>query len=607
MVWFPSMITKTIFSPKAPLMCLLDRCHYIKSFKEIHALLVTCGIFQDRFVQTKVIDFFGRSGNFQYAYDLLYQIQLQCPFTCFPFNSLIAAYAGSSKMPHLAILVFKRLLADGFAPDMYTFPVVLKSCAKFIGVGEGKQVHGVVVKMGFLCDLYVQNALVHVYSVCSECEDASKLFNEMPVRDVVSWTGLISGCVRGGSFCEAVNWFLKMDVEPNAATLVSVLVACGRLGDWKMGKGMHGMICKREFELDLVVGNALIDMYVKCQCLDDAKHVFDQIPRRDVMAWTSMISGLVQCKRPKEALELFHIMQASGVEPDKVVLATVLSACASLGALDYGRWIHEYIKRWGIESDTHIGTAMVDMYAKCGCLDTALQTFHGMHNKNIYSWNALLGGLAMHGHGKEALNHFTQMVKIGIRPNEVTFLAILSACCHSGLVEEGHRYFDHMTRVYNLAPKIEHYGCMVDLLGRAGLLDEAQDLIRAMPMEPDVLIWGAMLSACKAHGDVKLSQQILRNLLELQSHDSGVYVLLSNIYATNDRWEDATRLRSLMKVKGIRKAPGSSVVEVNGQTHEFLAGDSDHSQLGEIHLMLNTLMKPANLERYASEDSGKLP
>ncbi|XXG41760.1 hypothetical protein AAC387_Pa01g2160 [Persea americana] len=429
------MITKTIFSPKAPLMCLLDRCHYIKSFKEIHALLVTCGIFQDRFVQTKVIDFFG---------SLCWQQQDASPGN--------------------------------------------------FGVGEGKQVHGVVVKMGFLCDLYVQNALVHVYSVCSECEDASKLFNEMPVRDVVSWTGLISGCVRGGSFCEAVNWFLKMDVEPNAATLVSVLVACGRLGDWKMGKGMHGMICKREFELDLVVGNALIDMYVKCQCLDDAKHVFDQIPRRDVMAWTSMISGLVQCKRPKEALELFHIMQASGVEPDKVVLATVLSACASLGALDYGRWIHEYIKRWGIESDTHIGTAMVDMYAKCGCLDTALQTFHGMHNKNIYSWNALLG-------------------------------------------------------------------------------------------------------------DVKLSQQILRNLLELQSHDSGVYVLLSNIYATNDRWEDATRLRSLMKVKGIRKAPGSSVVEVNGQTHEFLAGDSDHSQLGEIHLMLNTLMKPANLERYASEDS----
>lgn len=366
-----------------------------------------------------------------------------------------------------------------------------------------------------------------------------------------------------------------------------------------MGEGIHGVVCKQEFELNSVVGNALMDMYVKCECLEAAKRVFDEIPQRDIMSWTSMISGLVRCKRPKEALELFRIMQVSGVEPDKVVLATVLSACASLGALDYGRWVHEYIERRGIESDAHIGTAMVDMYAKCGCLDTALQTFHGMHNKNVYSWNALLGGLAMHGRGEEALDHFTQMVKAGMRPNEVTFLAVFSACCHSGLVEEGRRYFDDMTGVYNLAPKIEHYGCMVDLLGRAGLLREALDLVRAMPMQPDVLIWGAMLSACKAHGDVKLSRQILGNLLELRSHDSGVYVLLSNIFATNDRWEDATRLRRLMKAKGIRKAPGSSVVEVNGQTHEFLAGDSDHSQHGEIYVVLDILMKAVHLEGYA--------
>ncbi|OVA11077.1 Pentatricopeptide repeat [Macleaya cordata] len=456
--------------------------------------------------------------------------------------------------------------------------------------------------MGILSpfDLHVQNSLLHLYSVCGECVDATKLFDEMLLKDVVSWTGLVSGYVKAGLFSQALVFFSKMDVEPNIATLVSVFVACGRLGNVCMGMGLHGLMFKHDFGENLAVGNAVMDMYVKCKFLDEATQVFDELgDGRDAVSWTCIISGLVQCERPKEALEFFNAMQVSGVEPDKVTLASVLGACASLGAIDQGRWVHEYIERKEIEWDDHIGTTLVDMYAKCGCIELALSSFKRPRKKNnISTWNALLGGLAMHGNGKEALDHFEEMIKSGARPNEVTFLAILSACCHSGLVDEGRRQFSRMKTDYDLNPRIEHYGCMVDLLGRAGLLNEAEELIRNMPMAPDVLIWGALLSACKAYGDVDMSQKIQGHLVEMEEesdhhHDSGVYVMLSNIYATNDRWEEVTRIRRLMKKKGIKKSPGSSVIEVDGKAHEFLVGDdvNQHPQQEEIHLVLNMLAK----------------
>ncbi|PIA29178.1 hypothetical protein AQUCO_06200042v1 [Aquilegia coerulea] len=540
---------------------LLHECNCLRSFKQIHAQLITYNIIfgdNQHLLSKKAIHFLKDSSDIEYACNFFSRIY---PSTnsSFPINSLLASYA-DSKTPQTAILAYKFLVRDGFSPDMYTFPVILKSCCKLLRIRESKQFHGVVIKLGFLFDLYVQNGLIHSYSCCGESDDARLLFDEMTVKDVVSWTSLISGLVRAASFEQALVVYSNMDVEPNVGTLVSALVACGRTQSHGMGKGIHGSIFKRGFDLGLVTGNALIDMYVKCMCLDEAKKVFSELPERDNISWTCIISGLVQCKHPKEALDVFHAMQLSGVEPDKVTLSSVLSACASLGAMDYGRWIHLYIDQHKIEWDAHIGTSMVDMYAKCGSIEMALCVFRQMHHRNIFSWNAMLGGLAMHGHGAEALDHFGQMLKFGIRPNEVTFLAVLTACCHNGLVDEGRRQFHHMVHIYNISPKIEHYGCMVDLLCRSGLLDEAQKIIKSMPMPPDVLIWGALLSACKAHGDVETSRNILSHLFELKSDDSGVYVLLSNIFAGSDRWEDAEMIRRLMKEKGIKKFPGSSVI-----------------------------------------------
>jgi pentatricopeptide repeat protein len=590
-------MSKIKHSLKWVLLDSIQRCKKLKIFKKIHAQLITSGVVSNDFVVNRVVEFFAKGPNFvDYACDFLSEYDWKV--SSFPFNALVSGYAIGDR-PKTAFLVYRRIVKDGFLPDMFTFPAVLKSCAKFVGIGEGRQVHGVIIKMGFVCNIYVENSLVHFYSVCKRFGDASRVFDEMLVRDVVSWTGVISGYVRAGLFDEAVGLFLRMDVEPNAATFVSVLVACGRKGYLSVGKGIHGLSFKSAFGVGLEVSNALIDMYVKCGCLPGAKQVFDELAEKDIVSWTSIISGLVQCNCPKEALELFQDMQSSGIEPDGIILTSVLSACARLGALDYGRWVHEHIDRKAIKWDIQIGTAMVDMYAKCGCIEMSMQIFNGMPHKNVLTWNALLNGLAMHGHAYKVLELFEEMVRVGMRPNEVTFLAILTACCHCGLVNEGRQYFNWMKgQQYNLPPRLEHYGCMVDLLCRARLLDEALELTKAMPMSPDVRIMGALLSACKENGNTELPQEILDRFVELDSHDSGVYVLLSNIHAINQRWDDVTRIRRLMKEKGIKKPPGSTVIELDGKAHEFIVGDTRHPQDKRIRLLLKILSDQIFLEEH---------
>lgn len=582
-------------SLKLRLLNSIRRCNTVRTLKQIHAQLIYSSLLHDEFLISKVAELFGKHVGFvEYAFNFVNQTGLDVG--TLPSNTLIAAYA-SSVTPKAAFLIYGRMVRIGFVPDMYTFPVVMKACTKFLGIREGEQVHALAVKMGFSFDLYVQNSLLHFYSVCARWCDAGRVFDEMLVRDVVSWTGLISGYVRTGLFDEAITLFIKMDEVPNAATFVSVFVACGRMGYLSIGKGVHGLVYKRAFGIGLVVGNALMDMYVKCEYLCEARKLFYELPERDIVSWTTIISGLVQCKRPKDSLELFYNMQVAGVKPDRIILTSILSACASLGALDYGQWVQEYIERQGIEWDIHIGTALVDMYAKCGCIDMALHIFDGMPHRNIFTWNALLGGLAMHGHGQDVLKHFELMTRAGVRPNEVTFLAILTACSHSGLVVEGRGYFYQMvSEPFNFSPRLEHYGCMVDMLCRAGLLDEAHEFIRTMPLQPDVLIWGALLSACKAYGNIELSEEILNHFLELESQDSGVYVLLSNIYAANESWDDVKRVRRLMKDRDIRKFPGSSVIEVDGKAHEFLVGDASHPRNEDIHVLLNILSIQIYLE-----------
>ncbi|KAK7391112.1 hypothetical protein VNO78_19484 [Psophocarpus tetragonolobus] len=590
-------MNKGVRSLKWLLLDLIHKCNDLGSFKQIHAHLLTSALVADDLVVTKAANFLGKHVT-DVHYPCNFLKQFDWSLSSFPCNLLISGYA-SGHLPWLAVLIYRWTVRNGFVPDVYTFPAVLKSCTKFSGIAEVRQFHSVVVKTGLWCDIYVQNTLVHVYSICGDTVGAGKVFDDMLVRDVVSWTGLISGYVKAGLFNEAIALFLRMDVKPNVATFVSILSACGKLGCLNSGKGIHGLVYKCLYEEELVVCNAVLDMYMKCESVTDARQLFDEIPEKDIISWTSMIGGLVQSQCPMESLDLFSQMQGSGFEPDGVILTSVLSACASLGLLDYGIWVHEYIDLRRIKWDVHIGTALVDMYAKCGCIEMAQRIFNGMPSKNIRTWNAYIGGLAINGYGREALTRFEDFVESGAKPNEVTFLAIFTACCHSGLVDEGRKYFNEMISPrHNLSPCLEHYGCMVDLLCRAGLVGAAVELIKAMPMLPDEQILGALLSACNTYGNVGFTQKMLKALRNVEFQDSGIYVLLSNLYATNKKWAEVRSVRRMMKQKGISKTPGSSLIRVDGKSHEFLVGDNSHPQNEDIYVLLNTLANQIYLEGH---------
>ncbi|KAL6493791.1 hypothetical protein OROGR_031700 [Orobanche gracilis] len=322
-----------------------------------------------------------------------------------------------------------------------------------------------------------------------------------------------------------------------------------------------------------------------------APELFDRMPEKDVVSWSSMISGYAQFDNFTETLALFHDILCQGVRPDETTLVSVVSACTQLAALDQGKWLDAYIRREGLKVNVILGTTLVNMYMKCGSVDNAMEIFFRMEEKGVSSYNALILGLATNGLVEKSLAMFEEMNEYRISPNVITFVAVLGACRHMGLVEKGRRYFDSMMNVYKIEPNIKHYGCLVDLLGRAGLLKEAEDLIDTMPMAPDVATWGALLGACKKHGDKEMGERIGRKLIELETEHDGFHVLLSNIYASKGKWENVMEIRGTMTRHGLVKTPGCSIIEANGLVHEFLSGDTAHPEMEEIEGMLEEMAR----------------
>lgn len=438
---------------------------------------------------------------------------------------------------------------------------------------------------------------MRLYAVCGFINYARKVFDESPQRDLVSWTTLIQGYVKMGYAREGVEAFFDMcdaKMRPDEMTLVIVLSACSKLGDLSLGRKISRYIDDNGVNPDVFIGNALVNMYLECGDDELARGVFDGMPVRNVVSWNSMISGLAHQGKYKEALDVFQEMQRTGLEPDDVTLVGVLNSCANLGVLELGKWVHAYVDRNQIEADGYIGNALVDMYAKCGSIDRAFRVFQGMKRRDVYSYTAMIVGLAMHGEVDMALDIFTEMIKMGIQPDEVTFVGVLAACSHGGLVAEGQKYFRDMSTVYKLRPQTEHYGCMVDLLGRAGLIGEAVEFVNNMPIEPDAFVWGALLGACRIHGKVELAEAVMEKLLKVEPERDGAYVLMSNIYSSANKWRDAVQLRRTMKEKKMKKTPGCSSIEVEGVVHEFRKGDKSHKRSKQIYKLLDEIMSHIN-------------
>ncbi|KAL3641410.1 hypothetical protein CASFOL_016378 [Castilleja foliolosa] len=601
--------------------------------KQIQSQMIVTGLSSDPLAYSRLVTFCALSsmGDLNYSKRLLFSTRNP---NVFSWNIVIRAVSESDN-PSEAFHLYKQMLgvacfSSRLKPDNYTFPLLFKTCAKLFLYDVGYEILGHVLKMSFDKDIFVHNSLIHFLVSCGELEAARKVFDESCVRDLVSWNSMINGYVRIGRATDALRIYREMEmeinVEPDEVTMIGAVTACTQLNDLKLGHKFHHYIKRERLKMTVPLANTLLDMYVKCGDLEQAKELFekmdgktivswttmvvgyakfgyldiahqlfDKMPQKDVVPWNAMISAYVQAQRGKEALSLFHEMQASKIEPDEVTMVSCLSACSQLGALDVGIWIHHYVEKHELSINVVLGTALVDMYAKCGNIEKALQVFDEVPERNPLTYTAIIGGLALHGDAHDALSYFQDMINAGLKPDEVTLLGVLSACCHGGLVEEGREIFSQMSFKFKILPKIKHYSCMVDLLGRAGLLNEALELIEGMNMEADAVIWGAMFFACRMHNNIELGERAAMKLLELDPSDSGIYVLLASMYVERNMWEKAGEVRKMMRERGVDKTPGCSSIEINGNVHEFIVRDKSHLQSWEIYECLARLAKQMEL------------
>lgn len=467
-----------------------------------------------------------------------------------------------------------------------------------------RQIHGQLVACGLLSNLVVANKLLYIYVQYKAITDAHALFNRMGDRDSVSWSVMVGGFAKVGDYLNCFGTFsefIQCGMQLDSYTLPFVIRACRDKKDLVMGRLIHDIVLKSGLQLDHFVCAALVDMYAKCRAIDDARHLFDQMPNRDLVIWTVMICAFAESGNANESLVLFDRMREEGVVPDNVAMVSVVNACAKLGAMHKARFVHDFIAGNKFPLDVILGTAMIDMYAKCGSVKSAREIFDGMQKKNVISWSAMIAAYGYHGQGKIALELFPMMLSSGVLPNRITFVSLLYACSHIGLVEEGLRLFSSMQDDFSIVPDVKHYTCMVDLLGRAGRLSEALKLIESMSVEKDEGLWGALLGACRIHKNVDLAEMAAKSLLELQPQNPGHYVLLSNIYANAGRWQDVAKIRDLMTQRRLKKVPGWTWIEVDNQIHQFSVGDGTHPRSKDIYGMLKTLSKKLELAGYVPD------
>lgn len=452
------------------------------------------------------------------------------------------------------------MLARWVPPNHYTFPVIIKLCADTSSQQEGEKAHARVLKFGFESDLFARNSLIRMYSVFGRIGCARLVFDECSALDLVSYNTMIDGYVKNGETGTARKLFDEMP-KRDIFSWNCMIAGHVAIGDLEAANELFKAMPVR----DVVSWNCMIDGYARGGNVSLAFEFFDRMHGtiRNVVSWNLVLALHTRMKNFDECLRMFDRMIEGGeAMPNEATLVSVLTACANLGRLSVGIWVHSYIKRKDIKLDVLLSTCLITMYAKCGAMDLARDVFVAMPVKSIVSWNSMIMGYGFHGNGDKAIEIFIEMEKTGQKPNDTTFICVLSACTHAGMVVEGWRYFDLMRRVYKIEPKVEHYGCMVDLLARAGFVENSEELIEKVPVKSGSVLWGALLSGCRTHVDSKLGEIVAKRLIELEPLDIGSYVLLSNMYAAQGRWDDVERVRLMMKAKGLQKEAASSLVHL---------------------------------------------
>ncbi|KAG9439162.1 hypothetical protein H6P81_019327 [Aristolochia fimbriata] len=541
--------------------------------KRIHGLLIRLGYDADSFSANALLDMYAKLGDIEAATMVFEKILLP---DIVSWNALIAGCVLHG-FHDLALDLLQKMKLLGTTPNMFTLSSTLKACAGTGMIELGRQINSHLIKVGFDTDLFVCVGLVDMYSKCGLLEDARRVFDLMPVQDLISWNAMISGYVQNLNDEEAISLFCEMQkggFNFNQTTLSTILKAIASLQAADASKEVHSYAIKSGLESDIYVTNSIIDAFGKCHNAEDARKVFDLCPFGDAVSFTSMITAYSLNGQSEEALKLFSEMLGKQLKPDPFVCSSLLGACASLSAYEQGKQIHVHILKSGFEMDVFAGNALVYMYAKCGSIEDAFRAFCGIPERGI---------------GKEALDLFQQMLQEGIAPNQITMVSVLSACNHAGLINEAKHYFKSMRELFGIEPTGEHYACMIDLYGRAARMDEAVELLAMMPFEPNASVWGAVLGASRMHGDLELGRRAADMLFVLEPEKSGTHVLLANMYASAGKWQKVKEVRRLMKDRNVKKEPGVSWIEVKDKVHTFIVGDRSHSRSDEIYAKLDEL------------------
>ncbi|XP_008796031.3 pentatricopeptide repeat-containing protein At2g03880, mitochondrial [Phoenix dactylifera] len=487
-----------------------------------------------------------------------------------------------------AMAVMASLQAHGLRADPISYSHLIKLCLNHGSIDDARLIHHHLSSDGHCPKLFLSNTLVGMYVKFGLLDEARKVFDQMPERNVVSWTTMISALTNLEQKEEALMLLLEMQrdgIRPNMYTFSSILRACMALRTlWSI----HCCIIKFGLESDVFVRSSLIDIYSKFGDLEHGYRVFSEMVTRDLVVWNSIIGGFAQSGDGYRAVDLFMQMKRAGFLANQGTLTSVLRACTGMVLLEMGKQVHVHVLKY--ERDLILDNALLDMYCKCGSLEEADALFQRMPERDVISWSTMISGLAQNGRSLDSLRLFESMKVIGPIPNYITIVGVLFACSHAGLVEEGRYYFRSMQKLFGIEPGREHYGCMVDLLGRAGKLEEAVKFIHDMNFKPDSVIWRTLLGACRVHRNVNLAAYAAKEILKLEPGDEGTYILLSNIYADSRQWSDVEQVRKAMRDRGVRKEPGRSWLEVGKQIHVFIVGDMSHPQMDIIVKELNRLV-----------------
>ncbi|KAL6332141.1 hypothetical protein AAG906_001855 [Vitis piasezkii] len=620
LTFFTRMQAHAVPSNNFTFPALLKACAALRRLLptlQVHAYLTRLGLAADRFSAAALVDAYGKCGHAYYAAQVFDEMP-EGSVDVVSWTALISAYSSNGCVDE-AFQAFGRMRwmrgwdgSECCGVDVVSLGALVSACA--VGCGSnclrrGSAVHGLVVKYGFGVSTHLGNSMVHMYSACKDVGGAWRVFNGIPIeqRDVVSWNSLISGFTLNGEAERALRTFEDMvsegtsAVEPNRVTVIALLKSCAELGCVETSSWVHEYISSRHSSLlvakDVVVLTALLDMHARCGNLALAREIFDGVEGKNVVCWSAMIAGYEQGSCPEEALRLFRQMLMEGnmvgveVKPNAVTLVSVIAACSRLGASRSASMIHKYAVATGLDQDARIASALIDMCAKCGDIEHGRQVFSEMDEstRTVVSWSSMIGAEGIHGEGKRALELFSEMRTGGYEPNEITYISVLSACSHAGLVEQGKSCFNSMEKDYGMSPTGKHYACLVDLLGRAGHLDEAHNVILNMPIKADLALWGSLLAACHLHGNCKLGEIVEKKILSLDSNSVGHHVLLANMYEDAGRWDDVVRMRVELRRSGLRKIPGQSFIEIGNEVYSFMAEDRSHPESEMIYKELDGL------------------